>query len=218
MSRITEKLRRAAGKAGAKARAAVDKAEKRVQRTVGKRQGGGTLRKVAEVVAVAGAAAVTGAVVEEASRNLRRRAAKGRRPLAFEVRLPIPTDLAITRVTDALRAEGFGVLTRIDAHHTFREKLGIDFRSFTILGACNPSLALRALTTSADAGLLLPCNVTVEAVPEGGAVVRIANPTTMLEGLALPENGELRAVATEAEKRLARVAEWMRTHEHAAVL
>ena len=218
MSRVTERLRRTAGKAGAKALAVVEKAEKRVQRGVRKRQAGKALRKVAKVVAVAGAAAVTGAIVEEATRNIRRRAVKGRRPLAFEVRLPVAADLAITRVTDALSAEGFGVLTRIDAHNTFREKLGIDFRAYTILGACNPGLALRALTANTDAGLLLPCNVTIESLPEGGAVVRIANPITMLEGLASPEDGELRAVAIEAEQRLARVAEWLRTHEHAMVL
>jgi uncharacterized protein (DUF302 family) len=218
MARIRESIRRAAGKAGAKARAVVESGQKRAQSRLRKRRAAKALRKVAEVVAVAGAAAVTGAVVEEATRNLRRRTAKGRRPAAFEVRLPIPNDLAIARVTDALSAEGFGVLTRIDAHHTFREKLGVDFRAYTILGACNPGLALRALGATTDAGLLLPCNVTVESVPEGGVAVRIANPITMLEALAPPEEGELRAVALEAEQRLGRVAEWLRTHEHAAVL
>jgi uncharacterized protein (DUF302 family) len=219
MSRVTERLGRAAKKVGGKAQAAVEKAETRVQRTVRKGQGGG-LRKVAEVVAFAGAAAVTGAVVEEAARGLRRRATKEPvgRPLAFEVHLPLPTDLAITRVTDALHAEGFGVLTRIDAHSTFREKLGADFRAYTILGACNPTLALRALTANPQAGLLLPCNVTIEAVKDGGSVVRIVNPIAMLEGTALAENTELLAVAAEAEKRLARAAEWLRHHGHATVL
>ena len=140
------------------------------------------------------------------------------RPLAFEVQLPLSADLAITRVTDALHAEGFGVLTRIDAHSTFREKLGVDFRAYTILGACNPNLALRALTANPQAGLLLPCNVTIESVKDGGSVVRIVNPIAMLEGTALAENTELLAVAAEAEKRLARAAEWMRHHGHAAVL
>jgi uncharacterized protein (DUF302 family) len=218
MSRVTDRLRRAARKVGAKTEAAVKKAEKRVARAVRKRQDG--RGKLAEVIAVAGAAAVTGAVVDEAARRLSRRGAKvqAARPLAFEVPLPVGAETAIARVTDALRAEGFGVLTRIDAHTTFREKLGVDFRAYTILGACNPSLALRALTASPEAGMLLPCNVTVEAGRDGGSVVRIVNPIAMLEGTALGGDAALRAVATDAEHGLARAAEWLKEHGHATVL
>ena len=82
-------------------------------------------------------------------------------PLAFEVQLHEPYFRAVEQVTAALKAEGFGVLTRIDVHTTLKEKLGQEFRPYTILGACNPQLAHRALSRRAEAGLLLPCNVTV---------------------------------------------------------
>ena len=99
--------------------------------------------------------------------------------LACEVKLAQPHDRAIETVTAALKSEGFGVLTRIDAHTTFREKLGVEFRPYSILGACNPPLAHRVLSHRAEAGLLLPCNVTVEA--EGsGSLVRIGDPDVML--------------------------------------
>ncbi len=98
-------------------------------------------------------------------------------PLAFEVHLGDSYFPAVERVTAALKAEGFGVLTRIDVHTTLKEKLGQEFRPYSILGACNPQLAHRALSHRAEAGLLLPCNVTVEGGP-GGA--RSGSATRML--------------------------------------
>jgi len=126
--------------------------------------------------------------------------------MSFEVELAQPHERAIDAVSDALKAEGFGILTRIDAHRTFKEKLGVDFRPYSILGACNPTLAHRALGHRADAGLLLPCNVTVEASGKG-SMVRIADPDTMLSIGGMDQDPTLRSVANEARVRLSRVAD-----------
>lgn len=129
------------------------------------------------------------------------------RQLCFSVTLSAPYEEALDRLTEALKAEGFGILTRIDVQDTFRQKLGADFRKYLILGACNPQLAHRALTARAEAGLLLPCTVTVEETAEGGARVRIADPDTMLNVGDLASDPELARVAAEARARLERVAE-----------
>jgi len=127
-------------------------------------------------------------------------------PLAFEVRLSEPYDKAIEKVTAALKTEGFGILTRIDVHTTLKEKLGAGFRPYAILGACNPPLAHRALEREARVGLLLPCNVTVEAGPEGGSIVRIGNPEVLLNVGGLGGDAVLGEVAVEVRARLERVA------------
>jgi uncharacterized protein (DUF302 family) len=126
--------------------------------------------------------------------------------LAFEVRLAVPHARAIDLVTAGLKAEGFGVLTRIDVHSTLREKLDVEFRPYTILGACNPPLAHRVLSRNAEAGLLLPCNVTVEADGDG-SLVRIGKPEVMLSVGGMDADDTLRAVAAEVSDRLSRVAE-----------
>jgi uncharacterized protein (DUF302 family) len=126
--------------------------------------------------------------------------------LGFEVKLDCSYSEAIDRVTEALRQEGFGVLTRIDAHNAFKEKLGVDFRPYTILGACNPSLAHLALSTVPEVGLLLPCNVTVED-REGGAVVRIINPREMMKPGGFDSDERIAKVGREAQERLKRVAD-----------
>lgn len=125
--------------------------------------------------------------------------------LAFTVSLDLPYDEAVERTIAALKAEGFGVLTRIDVKATLKEKLGEDFRPYVILGACNPPLAHRALSSDELVGVMLPCNVTVEA-QDDGTRVRIANPEAMLTTGPLGENAELAAVALEARTRLERVA------------
>jgi uncharacterized protein (DUF302 family) len=107
---------------------------------------------------------------------------------------------AVERVTEALAAEGFGVLTTIDVRETFKKKLDVDFRPYLIMGACNPQLAHQALTGEPGIGLLLPCNVVVEETASGVAV-SMARPRAML-GIA--ESGALQAVADEAEERLSR--------------
>jgi uncharacterized protein (DUF302 family) len=126
--------------------------------------------------------------------------------LGFEVRLAEPFDSAVQRVRDALQAEGFGVLTTIDLRAAFREKLDKDFRPYVILGACNPPLAHRALTASGEVGLLLPCNVTVEATPEGASLVRMIDPDAMLGIGALAGHPDIRDVAVDARARFERVA------------
>ena len=96
--------------------------------------------------------------------------------IGFEIFLDAPYDQSVNMVTEALKSEVFGVLTSIDVRSTLKKKLGEDFRPYVILGACNPPLGHKALTNDPRVGLMLPGNVTVEAVPEGGSFVRIANP------------------------------------------
>jgi uncharacterized protein (DUF302 family) len=123
--------------------------------------------------------------------------------LGYVVRLTATKDEAIDKVTEALKAEGFSVLTRIEMDQVFKEKIGVQFRPYTILGACNPKLALAALTSVPEIGLMLPFNVTVEA-DINGSLVRIINPAIMMQ------TEELRTVASDAQKRLQRVAESLR--------
>lgn len=126
--------------------------------------------------------------------------------LAHEVRLDLSYDDALEAVQAALKEEGFGVLTRIDIHDAFREKLGIDFRRYSILGACNPPLAHKALGARPDAGMMLPCNVTVEEAGEGQSVVRIVDADSMMKAGGLDSDPVLAEVGGEAGARLARVA------------
>ncbi|MCC6945768.1 MAG: DUF302 domain-containing protein [Thermomicrobiales bacterium] len=121
----------------------------------------------------------------------------------FAVELALPIDSALDRVTAALKAEGFGVLTTIDVQVTLKEKIDVDFVPYAILGACNPVLAHRALLADKRVGLLLPCNVMIFE-ENGRSMVNIANPEVMLaHGL---ENDDLTAIAAEAAEKLRRVA------------
>ena len=120
------------------------------------------------------------------------------------VQMNVDFDTALARVVEALKAEGFGVLTEIDVKETLKKKLGVDFRPYRILGACNPPLAHRALTTAPQVGLLLPCNVTVAQSEDGrGVEVALVDPMAMLSVMANPA---LKPVAEEAAARLDRVA------------
>ena len=110
---------------------------------------------------------------------------------------------AIVQVTEALKVEGFGVLTEIDVQATLKKKIDVDFRPYVILGACNPKLAHRALTAAPEVGLLLPCNVTVSQVDTNTIEVSLVDPIGMLDFVKRPE---LASVAAEAGERLARVA------------
>lgn len=130
--------------------------------------------------------------------------------LAYEVRIDAPYAEALERVIEALKAEGFGVLTRIDVHDAFKEKLGVEFRPYSILGACNPPLAHKALSSRPDAGLMLPCNVIVEQ-SDGGTLVRIVDPSAMMQAGGLAGDPVLEEVGGEAEVRLKRVAEALRS-------
>ncbi len=114
----------------------------------------------------------------------------------------LPYAQTVQKTTDALKAEGFGVLSQIDMQATLKQKLNVDFRRYVILGACNPPLAHRALSANLDVGLLLPCNVVV--YEEGdGAVVTAVDPVAML-GI-LQGDPVAREVAVEAGTRLQRV-------------
>lgn len=127
--------------------------------------------------------------------------------IGFEVHLDQPYEQALQQVIEALKEQGFGVLTRIDVQSTLKEKLDVDFHPYAILGACNPPLAHRALSQDSIAGLLLPCNVTVEDDAQGGVIVRLANPEAMLSVGGLESDPVLRDVAQEARFRLEQVAE-----------
>ena len=113
-------------------------------------------------------------------------------------------DAAITTVTEALAKQGFGVITRIDMHDTFKAKLGVEFAPYTILGACNPQLAHTAVSAVPEIGLLLPCNVTVEQTADG-IVVRIPDAGELLGGAGLSDAPELGALAKDATARLDKV-------------
>jgi len=127
--------------------------------------------------------------------------------LGLTARLNKNFDEALTQVTAALKAEGFGVLTEIDVKETLKKKLDVDFRPYKILGACNPPLAYRALTTAPEVGLLLPCNVTVSYVEDQVTEVSIVDPLSML---GIVNHPDLEPVAEEARARLDRVAAALR--------
>ncbi len=123
----------------------------------------------------------------------------------MSVTVPIAYDQAVTRTKDALAQEGFGVLTEIDIAATLKKKLDVEFRPYVILGACNPPLAYRALTTERDIGLLLPCNVIVySAADPRQSVVAAMDPVVALE---LTGNDAIHTIAADVRARLRRVLE-----------
>jgi uncharacterized protein (DUF302 family) len=115
---------------------------------------------------------------------------------------------ARTLVEQALKEQGFGVLTEIDVQATLKKKLGADFRPYVILGACNPQLAHRALLGDLGVGLLLPCNVVLWG-EDDGTVVSIADPKSMFQVVNDPR---LQPIADEAERRLRNAFEAVRAH------
>ena len=115
-----------------------------------------------------------------------------------------PFEEAVEKTRAALKEEGFGVLCEIDIKEKLKEKLGVDFRNYLILGACNPPLAYKTLQQELDIGLLLPCNVIVYEAEAGKSVVAAIDAKTMLS-VAGPDNATLDAVATEVNDKLRRV-------------
>ncbi len=121
----------------------------------------------------------------------------------FNVKFNGNFDDAITRVTEELQKEGFGVLTEIDVKATMKKKLDIDKLPYKILGACNPVLANQALTSEPDIGLLLPCNVVVREEEDGSVTVAFMDPAAVM---TLVEKEGVEELASEVKSRLERVA------------
>jgi len=119
---------------------------------------------------------------------------------ALEQTTDLSFDDAQERVTEALAEEGFGVLTEIDVKATLAKKLGVDFRRYTILGACNPGFAHKALEMNLNIGTLLPCNVVVYEGDDGKTVLSAVDPGTLLP----TDTPELKGIADEVRGRLAR--------------
>jgi uncharacterized protein (DUF302 family) len=120
----------------------------------------------------------------------------------LRVLVPLAYEQAVDRTTEALKAEGFGVLTTIDVKQTLKQKLDREFRKYVILGACNPPLADRALHADLEIGLLLPCNVIVYETEPGWSAIAAMAPIAAL-GI-VGENADLQGVAREADQRLRR--------------
>jgi uncharacterized protein (DUF302 family) len=116
--------------------------------------------------------------------------------------LGVTYDEAVEKVTAALKAEGFGVLTEIDVKATLKKKLNTEFRRYVILGACNPPLAHQALSSELEIGLLLPCNVIVYEDDQGNTVVSALNP---MVALGVVNSPSLLGVAEQVTERLTRV-------------
>lgn len=117
--------------------------------------------------------------------------------------LRVPFEEAITRTEAALKEEGFGIISRVDIRETLKAKIGVDFRPYVILGACNPKLAHEALTLEDKVGTMLPCNVVVQA-SESGATSEVAaiDPVASMQAI---ENPRLLEAASEVRARLSRV-------------
>ena len=122
-------------------------------------------------------------------------------PYGIGVTVALPYEAAVERVREELAKEGFGVLTEIDVRATLKKKLDVEFRPYIILGACNPTLAHKALSAEADIGLLLPCNVIVYDAGGGKSVVAAMDP---IQALDLTGNAKIRPVAQDARSRLER--------------
>jgi uncharacterized protein (DUF302 family) len=122
----------------------------------------------------------------------------------FSTTLEMPFDEAIAHVTEALKGEGFGVLTEIDVKATLKKKLDVDFRNYRILGACNPPFAYRALQEEDKIGTMLPCSVIVQEVDEGVIEVAAIDPVASMQAVDNPALGD---IAVQVQARLEKVVE-----------
>jgi uncharacterized protein (DUF302 family) len=128
---------------------------------------------------------------------------------AFKTVSSLPFEETIQKVTEELKAEGFGVLTEINVQETLKKKLGVDFRKYRILGACNPPNAHKALTAEIDIGLMLPCNVVVYEGDGGKTVVAAVDPVASMSAVG---NSLLEGTAREVRGKMQRVIEAMERH------
>lgn len=122
----------------------------------------------------------------------------------FSKQLDMTFEAAIEAVTGALKSEGFGILTEIDVATTLKQKLGVDFRKYRILGACNPPYAYRALQAEPRIGTMLPCNVIVQEFENGSVEVAAIDPLASMQAIS---NIELRPIAEEIQAKLQHVIE-----------
>ncbi|MDH3233846.1 MAG: DUF302 domain-containing protein [Alphaproteobacteria bacterium] len=122
----------------------------------------------------------------------------------FSKTLSVPFEEAIEKVTAALGSKGFGVLTTIDVRSTLKKKLDVDFRPYTILGACNPGFAHQALQKEERIGTMLPCNVIVQQTPDGDVEVSAVDPIASMQAI---DNPELRGIAEQVQALLKEVVE-----------
>ena len=127
--------------------------------------------------------------------------------------LHVPFDEAIVRAEAALREEGFGVLTHIDVRQTLKNKIGVDFRPYLILGACNPELAYEALKIESHVGTMLPCNVILQRTEAGEVEIAAIDPVSSMQAI---ENSALLDAAAQVREKLARVIERLTAKSHAA--
>lgn len=111
-------------------------------------------------------------------------------------------DQSIEKVTEELKKEGFGILTEIDVKETFKKKLDVDFRKYRILGACNPTLAHKAIQEESRIGTMLPCNVIVQELENGKTEVSAVNPVASMQAV---KNDQLEPVASEVKEKLEKV-------------
>ncbi len=116
--------------------------------------------------------------------------------------LPIAFDEAVTRTVDALKKEGFGVLTEIDVRETLQKKIGVDFPRYRILGACNPAMAYEALKLENKVGTMLPCNVVVRDTGNGQTEVAAVDPVASMQAI---DNPDLKRAAEQVRAKLERV-------------
>ena len=109
-------------------------------------------------------------------------------------------DKAVSRVTEALKKQGFGILTEIDVGATLKKKLDVDFRPYRILGACNPPFAYKALQTEDKIGTMLPCNVIVQATDDGGGEIAAIDPAASMQAVDNPALAEIARIIGEKLK------------------
>ena len=122
----------------------------------------------------------------------------------FSKTLTAPFDQALQRTTEALKQGGFGIITEIDVKDTFKKKLGVDFRSYRILGACNPKMAYGALQIEDKIGTMLPCNVVVEDLGNGKTEVAAIDPVASMQAI---DNPQLKEVAQQVAGMLKQIVE-----------